>query len=278
MAGFLYYIEGATQDVKIADLRRFGLGHAFDNDGDFTASGVTRGPGAPGSSDAGPGIVVATMSRLGERALGLYPDEQTWRIILGTGDQKVMVGHYKDDPPRPVDLARTTQLPGHPVVLADGQTWLIPIARAVAEQQGQLQLVQNLPQRTTLDDKGDWVRDGVIPKYARLWEIANQWWDQVIAALNDTDLPDSGESQISFEFAGRNDAAVAALSANHAIGKFETAMLELFDDQCAGLILSALIDIPSINMFLKKKLDAAEPATSPIGDGASAETQTTTPA
>lgn len=272
MAGFLYYIEGAEPRVKIADLRRFGLGYAFDNDGDFTASPISRGP-----RDSGAGIIVADMSRLGERTLGFYEDQQTWRIIPRAGDQKLMVGHYKDDPPRPEDIARRSQLPGHLVVLADGHNWLIPIARAFSDQDGQPRFVQNLPERVGVDDNGEWTRDGVKPRFAPLWELATQWWDQVVAVLQDTDLPDAGTVKISFEFAGRNDAALLALSTNYLIGKTETGMLELFDDQCAGLILSALIDMPSINMFLKKKLDAAKPVTSPTGDGLLAATQSTAP-
>lgn len=270
MAGFLYYIEAAKSDVKIEALRQLGLGYAFDKQGDFTAAVVTRGPG-----DSGPGIVIADTRRLGERGLGLYLDQQVWRMIPCAGDRKLMVGHYKDHPPRPVDVARSTQLPGHPVVLADGQSWLIPVARAFSEQNGKVGFVENLPQCVGVDEKGNWTRDGVKPQFAALWELATKWWDQVVAVLQDTDLPDTGTVEISFEFAGRNDAALLALSTNYAIGKTETAMLGLFDDQCSGLILSALIDMPSINLYLKKKLDAAEPAISPTGDGPSAATQPT---
>lgn len=244
MAGFLYYIEGAKADVKIEALRQFGLGHAFATNGDFTASGVTHGPG-----DSGPGIVVADPSRLRDRLLGLYPDQQTWRIIPRAGDQKVMVGHYKEDRPVPADLQRAEILDGHFVRLEDGNDWLIPVARGVGEIDGRLVPYDKLPHTLGVDDDGNWSRNGAIRTYERLWTLALRWWDEIQRGFDGQVIQEGQKVSISMEFSDIADGAVEALTTNYRIHKAEVALLGLLSDRVMYTVLHALVDMPTIEAF-----------------------------
>lgn len=262
MAGFLYYIEGAKADLKIEALRSLGLGYAFDTNGDFTASGVSRGPG-----DLGAGVVLTDMKRLGDRLIGLYPDKQTWRIIPRAGDQKLMVGHYKDDRPMPADLQRAEILDGHFVRLEDGNDWLIPVARGVGEIDGELVPYDKLPHTIGLGNDGSWSRDGAISKYGALWTLALRWWDELQRGLTGDVIEDSAKVVVSMEFNDIADGAVEALTTNYRLHKAEVSMLGLFSDRSMYQVMHALVDMPTIEAFAKKKLRGDPQDTCSTNDG-----------
>lgn len=268
MAGFLYYIEGATQDVKIADLRCFGLGYAFDSDGDFTASGATRGPG-----QCGPGIVVANMSRLGERPLGFYPDQQTWSA---GAESSVQIGYYTEDPPTPEDLARRRLLDGHFVTLGDGNDWLIPIARGAGDDDGNIYWYEALPKGMTLNGDRQWVPGDVVSEYAAIWNIAQRWADAVFK-VNKPETQDGDVVRVKLDFTeNMGTAARIALSANYRVDDGEIALLNLFcDERLAYEILNATVDMPRWEALLKKKLSRASANGSNTADGPRAATQLT---
>ena len=63
MATFLYYLPERDSGIKIEDVRKAGLGYAFETA--CSPIGVARGPGdKPGAGPAG--VVVADTSRLGD--------------------------------------------------------------------------------------------------------------------------------------------------------------------------------------------------------------------
>ena len=73
-----------------------------------------------------------------------------------------------DLPPNDADLARPKQLAGHNVTLADGRPWLVPIARAYGEEDGDLRWFVALPQRSVLGADGRWTEGDVLPRSGRL--------------------------------------------------------------------------------------------------------------
>lgn len=268
MAGLLYYIEGAKNDVKIEALREFGLGHAFDNNGDYTATGVSRGPG-----ESGPGIVVADTNRLGDCLLGLYPDQQKW----GAGSHaQVQIGYYTADAPTPDDLARRQQLDGHSVELGDGNHWMIPIARGAGDNDGQPYWFEALPKRMTLNGDRKWVRDDVVPAYAELWKIAQLWADAVFGALI-PEIQDGETAMVNLDFdEDVGTAARIALSTNYRVDDYEVALLDLFsDERFTHHILNATIDRPRWEAMIKKKLIRGSASGSTITDGPLAVTPAT---
>ena len=164
--------------------------------------------------------------------------------------------------------------------LADGREWLCPIARGAIDSDGELGWCQNLPAAVGLDAEGEWTRQGVVAKYAPLWAVAMRWWDAFAAASPDEDDEPDAEAektQIRFEFADVNDAALLALATNYRVGKAEVALLGLFDDRATVEILKALIDWPTIQGWIKKKARSI-PAGSSSDAGPPAEPNTTGPA
>lgn len=251
MSGFLYYLPG-KETPKLDDARAVGLAYAFE--GEFKFRGCHSGP------DGTIGAVCAVTTE----GLGYYPDRQTWRQIPGS---PVWLGYVKDAPPPPEDLARTEQLSGHRVKLGDGKAWLCPVARGVADNGDWVGHYLALPAKVTLSDSGEWTIGEVEERYRELWSLALSFWDVFSGSVKGDDSP------VSFDFAGSLDAAVTCLQANYRIGRTEAAALGLFDHQAvkAGLVLQALVDWPSWDLLLKKRLlqaalsptDAGQPEGTP---------------
>jgi hypothetical protein len=250
MPGFLYYLP-AKRDIKLAELVALGLGYAFEKPS-FTRCEIhANGP------DKGAGVIVADDTRLVGHRVGYYADEQEWVKVPKTN---AYVGWFKADPPTPTDLERSQTLNGHLVELGDGNEWLVPVARGAAEEGW----YTALPQRTGLDDNGEWASGKVIARYEALWDAACRFWDAFRSA-NDVE----GEA-VQLDFAGQNDAALVALQANYRVGRAEVVALGLFDGQCVVRILQALIDWPTWLELHKKKVTSetsAAPASLNTDDG-----------
>ncbi len=236
MPGFIYYIPDLTTGVKVPDLRKAGLGYAFEpwDGARCVAAGVQCGPGegsggasgGGGDSGGGKGVVAADPRYTDPSLLGYYPDQQQWVKVPGT---QAYVGWRQGQKSTPADLARPTQLNGHEVRLGDGHRWRVPVARALIEQDGDMRYSVALPTSTGLDEQGNWAPGQVVERYKPLWELACQWWDGITGAVGD-----QGDSDVaaSFNFDGINDAALRALAANYRIGKAEVAALGVFDSRC----------------------------------------------
>ena len=239
MSGFLYYLPGPCNGVSIEDVRKAGLGYAFDGRGWSCPGVMAHGP------DGGQGSMAADPNRVDK--VGCYPNEQTSRKIPGLNAYAVL---YTDDKPEPNDLARKEQLTGHWVTLADGNEWLCPIARGAVEEDGAIAWTYRVPQVSVLNDAGDFERGGVAEKYIPLWELATRWFDVRMGALLESD----GET-VEFSFDGLLKSAVEVLACNYVVDAVECDMLGLLTEENAVAILDALIDMPTRMELLKKIAD-----------------------
>jgi len=251
--GLLYYLPDAARARLTEAIDAAGLGYAFD--GPPIPCEVTRGPQAAQPA----GLVVADKGSAPDHMVRLDPDAQTWRPIPGSD---AMVGVYTDAPPTPELLARADLLPGHPVELADGQTYIAPVARGLAmdDEAGPTGWTLALPQTVGLDPAGAWTAGDVVPRYRALWAAACHWWDakhQALDAGPDDDQPDAATVAFTFDFASLLDAALTVLAANYRVGRPEVALLGLFDDASAVRLLDAAIDWPTVQAWLKKKAVSA---------------------
>lgn len=241
MAGLLYFIPGAQPGVaKLPELRKLGLGYAFDEPAG--AAQVTRGPSGQ------PGVIVADKATVPEQQRGYFPDRQRWLAIPGN-EHGVQVGLTLAAPPAPAELARPQMLPGHLVKLADGHAWHAPVARQIDAEAEQIIGHCVLPMSLGFDAAGQWTATSVQAMYQPLWTIAVTWWNAVIAA-------EETEEGATVSFAGLLDSAVTALQANYRVSRAECVLLELLTVQHARGILNALIDYPTILVWLKKKQEA----------------------
>jgi len=262
MSGFVYFLPDRNGRPADADLVAAGLAHLVPAG---PCRQVTAGPG-------GAAGVVFAAAATDSRGVGFWPDRQTWRKVPG-GPAWCGMFHHPELPPAPADLARPDALPGHTVRLADGRAWVVPLARALAEEDETLTAYQALPQTTTVDEDGRWQPGGLLPRFETLWAAALGWWGAKTAA--DVDTAPAGEgARATLDFDGLHDAALLALATNYRLGKAEVALLGLFSQPAVVDVLDALVDWPVLVRWLKKKQTARPstpgPSRPPAGPPASA--------
>lgn len=238
------------------DLCAVGLGYAFDPSGRGvdapTLADITGGP------DGQSGVIAACDSRV--KRIRYEPDRQTWvaapplsaaPTAPASNDthHSTWLGWYTADPPTPADLARPKMLAGNPVQLADGNDWIVPLARAWIEGQDgeQSGWLTVLPQHAGMDERGEWSPDGVVKRYRRLWELACKYWDAALAADREDD------KTLAFEFSELNESAVLALRTNYYIGRSEVSALGLFETYTAQSVMEALIDMAMVREWLGRE-------------------------
>lgn len=244
MPGFVYYLPTTDRtQCNIEALRECGLAYAFEDRS--LQSLVMRGP------DGQQGHVVGDPRLVQENAIGYFESRQRWLKIpegLPGSSAKAWVGYSTDCPLRPEDLKRETQLHGHWVRLADGQKWLVPIARkSMPTDEQPLRYCVALPHVAGIDDQGQWTTGNVLARYAPLWQVAMTFWTAMLSA-NFTE-----EDQATLQFGDSLDAATLALCANYRIGKVEATLLGLFTLEHAVTVLQALVDWPTARDWFKKK-------------------------
>ena len=276
MRSFFYFVPN-KQTLTREDAAALGLAYAFDGGIDCTQ--VQNGPGGQN------GVICAQQDRYDLGKNGYHEKRQVWRRVPHRGDEScgaqapgIWVGHYKDELPRPEDLARGKQLTGWSIELGDGQRWNLPLARAYSEtgggEEAELRWTVKLPQKLDLAADGRWIRDGISPRYAALWELAEAW----LRLSTNTATP---EDQARFDEQGETDGAVCCLQANYRLGRVEAALLGLFqEDELVVEILDRLIDRPTVEAFTKKKLAALAArlnSTPPAGSSSSAGPADATP-
>lgn len=238
MAGLLYYIPKQTPAITPKMVDELGLAYAMAGVM-YSAAGVVQG-----GPDDDCGVILVDPKTVPK--FGYYPNEQTWRKIPGSD---VWVGMITDSLPSPADLVRNQVLPGHLVKLADGQEWLMPVARGQREEDDELRWSMSLPTApTTVDENGKWVRGDVADAYRPLWETAMRFWDAWFIAEKT-----KGSDKAIMLFDNLNDAALLALATNYRVGMAEVSLLGLFDSDCVVEILKVLIDWPTLLAWDKKK-------------------------
>lgn len=236
MPGFLYYKPNVSR-VHVADVKTWGLGYAFSDR--VTPAPVMTGP------DSGNGCVFVDIRHV-PAGVGYYPEQQVWRRIPG-GD--LWVGYYAEQKPTPADLIRDVRTQGYFVKLGDGNDWLVPLARSVADVDGELGYICRLPKRLDIDEEGKWTLEAVMAESAGLWEIACEYFEARWNAKIDVE---HRQQVLSIENAAEK--AVRVLSANYVVSDAECAALGLLTDRNVQLVLDACCDIKNAFDLIKKKM------------------------
>ena len=241
MSGFLYFIADAP-GVTRGLLEELGLA-SFISETSGIQCNVSDGPGGRG------GVVIAASPETNDgkaATAGYHPKSQEWIEEPG---KRYWVGYEKERRPAPADLERRDLIAGHPVKLADGNLWTVPVARAVNGS-------TPLPRRLSWDGKG-WIYGDVLEQYRELFAQACRIWDLLVGALAEK----SAELTVTDEC----NVAAMALGLNYRLGPLEISALGLFDTKSEVEVVKAVIDWPMLEE-IKKKL-AAEGDTSPAGAG-----------
>lgn len=232
MSGILYYLPGQPSIVR-AELEPLGLGHLLE-------------PGGPGPSvtqalghgpDGGDGCYFSVPGRGGRgEAPARDAEKARWSPVEGS---RAWIGVLEGARPGPEDLAREGQLAGHLVELADGQRWLVPVARL-------LNGSTRFPRKLTREG-GAWVQSVVRQPFADLFNTALRVWDT---------LTNTGSANLSLDEA--SSVAVSALGINYRLAAPEAVALELLDTDVLVKVLRALVDWPSLEEL--GKAEAAGPS------------------
>jgi hypothetical protein len=176
------------------------------------------------------------------------PEEQTWRQ-LQSSPGGVWVGMQDADPPAPFSLARTKQIPGHVVELADGNQWTIPVARAWTCVEDVPTYGAALPRYLDVDPDGHWVYGDVQREYAALWGAAEEFGGYIAGMVAEN-------ASQGFAMLDPNryyGAAVTALATNYAVSATELVMLQCLTEPAVQEVLLALIDWPTLQDLMVKK-------------------------
>jgi len=222
-------------------MREAGIGYAVDGESTPPCTGMMPGP------DTGQGVLL-TVGGITPAAAGPACD---WTQIHGATAWLGLSGER----PGPADLARKSQRDGHAVRLADGNEWLVPVARA-------LDGTTPLPRRLALSAEGVWVFGDVTEEFAGLYADACRVFETFCG-----EAEDDGAVLVSEGV----EIAVRALAVNYRIGPAEISALGLFTSESQADVLKALVDWPALDE-LKKKLDSDEPTSPPTAEDSSEAT------
>lgn len=235
MPAFLYYLPGRGLGFTPKDAAGVGLGYALE--GELHTRQCFAGP------DGGKGLLVGEAQSCPAARVGYFQDEQRWRRVPGS---PAWAGMFVQEPPGPADCARARMLDGHPVLLGDGNTWQIPIARALADDQEPPACYCALPRTIDWNDQGERITGEVLPRYRALWDAAALWFDAKSAA-------ELEERMAICRDVITREVALTAIAGNYRIGKAEAGMLGLLTEACEIEVCNALIDWPAWERYLQKK-------------------------
>lgn len=238
MSGFLYFVPGLQRPANLDDAAAAGVGYAFES-----KSRLQSAPIHGRTPTGGGGSLLFDMERLGSAAPAYKADEQQWKKVP---DTETLVGFYVDDRPTPQTLARSSQLGGAMVRLADGNEWLAPQLKAYSGENG---FAANYPLIADMDDDGNWIAGGASPESQRLEKL----FDDLMAAM-------LGEPM---KTADALNWAADLLGVNYVIGRREAAMLGILQtDDVLSRILSIATDRETWLDWAQKKSQESSPAES----------------
>lgn len=240
MPGFFYFLPDTRGQVSDNLLSRFGLLHIREIGDNLHCREVIRGP------DGKQGLMCGN-ARNWQPEEVKQSDSLTWKLFPKShAEAQAYCGWQTDKLPKPEELARKVQLAGEWLTLADGNRWLIPIARKVTQDGSYCAL----PLAFDLDDEtGEWKASQVQADYKRIWDHANAYYDAMLEA---SDKVGPGES-IKFPIPSYERLVSDAIAANYRTSMREIATLGVLTSSVAGEIARVLIDSNGFSQLKKKE-------------------------
>lgn len=260
MNGFLYFIPGIGGQVQFDRMKDLGLAYAF-TEGDWIQRQVTAGPVANDPAAEQPGVLIGRKAAWKDamERFGYFTNRQTW---TGSGTKGgFLVGVDNNSKPGPSDLVRNSDIvDGYWLHLNDGNKWHCPTARKFDAKSGVFHC--NLPAKLAWSDELDRMAPvGIERRYEALWNLAARYFEAASTAVRGVDENDhagmSSGQCVRFEFPEADKLAMMAMQTNYRVWIPEIELLDLWCEQTRGRVLDALLDNPTWQTFIKKKLETA---------------------
>lgn len=174
-------------------------------------------------------------------------------LEMGQGSGRWVI---MDGKPSPGELQRPEMLEGSSVEMADGTAWQPAYARRFALLDDRITVYCPLPNGLQLDRyDGRWKPTGVAARLRPLADLAEAYQTALVEAA--AAAPENATS-FRFEFAHLDDLAIAGLTANYYISKWELALLDCYDLEARQRLIDAITDRATLTAWHQKKtLDAA---------------------
>jgi len=218
--GFLYFLPG-RQAITPEEIERV-TGGLMPAHGHKRTSGP--GPDGNGVMFARPGV-----------ALHYDAEGQTWEQ-----HGELWIGLSNDARPGPADLLRPDAIRGHMVELNDGQAWEIPILRVLDPG-----IILPQFQQFFLAADGE-RRMEMRPEYVDLGRRVEQVWERLMEAAM--------AGRASFDIVTDGDMIEEAIGLNYFMGQGEISLSRLLNMGNVSAVINAMLDVPSISAFMKKKI------------------------
>jgi len=233
MSGFLYYVPQSQSKASAKNaMSEASVELAFVEG--LASNHTAKGPDNGGGFVLGPAPGPNAVNR----------DVQEWMPAPG---KRYWVGVARSDPPKPCELARDEQLPGHPVKLGDGNEWLIPVARRYVTMDGDSGWIRALPRSLKVNDEGHWEPGDVIAQYRPLWEEVLR-----VQELFQRNARGDRSALADLDFDTEAALVVLALKANYFVDVVEASLLQLVDTKVFVPVMEALSDMPGFKELEKK--------------------------
>jgi len=248
MGHFLYYIPNVPAASE-KDLAEAGAAHV----GPVKIGQIDRGP------DGNAGILLANAAA----NVRLRVDAENTRWIAPAAGRKFAIGYRPDDPPGPEELLRDDAIGGRPVRLADGNEWIVPVARfASAMPTTELGVVYGVT------DGGE-PTSTIAAAQAELWDMAGELMEMLFAeAALAEEQKNNADAKMGDEAMTPErgiEIATAALAANYRVTEIEVRALEILSAAGVAEIHRTLIDLEGyvklatgLKIAVEKKKPAAE--------------------
>jgi len=271
MSGFLYFLPGRGKNRvdTVAQAAEAGLPWIAETDGQIQGREILgSGP------DGNPGLLIYDSEIVKtSRAKFLTGSDQQWRKMQSvfTGGAEIWVGYYQSDPPDLSKYGRSDAVPGELYRLENGQTIELPRARQFfdfdPEERVMLWRVA-LPTSLDIDDEGRETVGDVTAKYARLWRLAMQYQEALLAVYQGGDA----EAIAAAKWPKRDEIQLVheILMANYRFGLGELTALGLYSGELRAQALATLLDESGASVIQKKML-----ATLDTGDTSPGEKELT---
>lgn len=241
MSGFLYFLPNAKPSDVPANLKLWGLSYLIEGEGrNLWARGCTI--------NGAIGLVVGSSAnwQVEEVKAG---DHLEWaKFPKPFAEIPPMLGWLKDQPmPGPADLARQKQISGEHHHLADGNRWLLPIAKQYTGEGH----VANLPLCFGLDEEtGGWIANSIVPQYRAIWNHANAYLMNMMQAYANA----SEDGTVQWIVDNSEELVEDAFQANYRVSSMEIATLGLLVSGLVKTVADVLCDAKGFTQ-IKKKVD-----------------------